>query len=54
MSVNQQGQVLLVYTWNRKRIKSVVWEPVQLQNYLQHAKADTFELTPVASEGAAK
>lgn len=54
MSVNQQGQVLLAYTWNRKRIKLVVWEPIHLQNYLQHAKADTFELTPVASEATTK
>jgi predicted neuraminidase len=41
MSLNQQGQVLLVYTWNRKRIKSVLWDAGNLQSYLQHVKAET-------------
>ncbi len=41
MSLNQQGQVLLVYTWNRKRIKSVLWEASNLQSYLQRMKAET-------------
>ena len=41
MSLNQQGQVLLVYTWNRKRIKSIVWDAGYLQSYLQHIKSET-------------
>ena len=41
MSLNQQGQVLLVYTWNRKRIKSILWDAGNLQSYLQHVKAET-------------
>jgi len=41
MSLNQQGQVLLVYTWNRKRIKSILWDASNLQSYLQHVKAET-------------
>ncbi|BEI43102.1 MULTISPECIES: exo-alpha-sialidase [unclassified Polynucleobacter] len=41
MSLNQQGQVLLVYTWNRKRIKSILWDAGNLQLYLQHVKAET-------------
>jgi predicted neuraminidase len=41
MSLNQQGQVLLVYTWNRKRIKSVLWDAGNLQSYLQHVKTET-------------
>jgi predicted neuraminidase len=41
LSLNQQGQVLLVYTWNRKRIKSVLWDAGHLQSYLQHVKAET-------------
>lgn len=40
MSLNQQGQVLLVYTWNRKRIKSILWDAGNLQSYLQHLKAE--------------
>lgn len=40
MSLNQQGQLLLVYTWNRKRIKSILWEASNLQSYLQQAKAE--------------
>jgi predicted neuraminidase len=34
MSMNKQGQVFLVYTWNRKRIKSITWEPNNLVAYL--------------------
>jgi predicted neuraminidase len=41
MSLNQQGQVLLVYTWNRKRIKSILWDASNLESYLQHVKAET-------------
>ena len=41
MSLNPQGQVLLVYTWNRKRIKSILWDAGNLQSYLQHVKAET-------------
>jgi len=41
MSLNQQGQVLLVYTWNRKRIKSILWDAGYLQSYLQHIKSET-------------
>jgi predicted neuraminidase len=41
MSLNQQGQVLLVYTWNRKRIKSILWDANNLQSYLQYIKAET-------------
>ncbi len=41
MSLNSQGQVLLVYTWNRKRIKSILWDAGNLQSYLQHVKAET-------------
>ena len=41
MSLNPQGQVLLVYTWNRKRIKSILWDAGNLQAYLQHVKAET-------------
>ncbi len=41
MSLNQQGQVLLVYTWNRKRIKSILWDAGNLQSYLQHVKVET-------------
>jgi len=40
MSLNQQGQVLLVYTWNRKRIKSILWDAGYLQSYLQHIKSE--------------
>lgn len=40
MSLNQQGQVLLAYTWNRKRIKSILWDASNLQSYLQHVKAE--------------
>jgi len=40
MSLNQQGQVLLVYTWNRKRIKSILWDAGNLQSYLQHLKEE--------------
>ena len=41
MSLNQQGQVLLVYTWNRKRIRSILWDASNLQSYLQYVKAET-------------
>jgi len=41
MSLNQQGQVLLVYTWNRKRMKSILWDAGYLQSYLQHIKSET-------------
>ena len=34
LSMNKQGQVFLVYTWNRKRIKSITWEPNNLVAYL--------------------
>jgi hypothetical protein len=34
MSMNKQGQVFLVYTWNRKRIKSITWESNNLVAYL--------------------
>lgn len=40
LALNPQGQVLLVYTWNRKRIKSFLWEASHLQSYLQHAKTE--------------
>lgn len=41
MSLNQQGQVLLVYTWNRKRIRSILWDASNLQSYIQYVKAET-------------
>jgi predicted neuraminidase len=38
LSMNKQGQVFLVYTWNRKRIKSISWEPNNLMAYLRQAQ----------------
>jgi len=49
LSMNKQGQVFLVYTWNRKRIKSISWEPNNLMAYLrqvQHEMAATSN-TPI-------
>jgi predicted neuraminidase len=50
LSMNQQGQVFLVYTWHRKRIKSILWEPKNLQEYLHQAHAEYFELRAPETE----
>ena len=46
MSMNKQGQVFLVYTWNRKRIKSITWDTSNLSAYLRQAQLES----PVVTE----
>lgn len=53
LSQNKQGQVFLVYTWNRKRIKSMLWEPANLQTYLRQAQQEIV-LEPQAETREAK
>lgn len=50
MSINKQGQVFLVYTWNRKRIKSITWEGSNLYPYLRQAQLESSAITELPAE----
>lgn len=50
MSMNKQGQVFLVYTWNRKRIKSITWETSNLLAYLRQAQLESTVITEPPAE----
>lgn len=50
MSINKQGQVFLVYTWNRKRIKSIIWETTNLYSYLRQAQLESSVITVPPAE----
>jgi hypothetical protein len=50
MSMNKQGQVFLVYTWNRKRIKSITWEPNNLVAYLHQVHQEIVSVIDTPTE----
>jgi predicted neuraminidase len=50
MSMNKQGQVFLVYTWNRKRIKSITWEPNNLVAYLHQVHQEIVSVIDITTE----
>ncbi|CAN1526134.1 COG4692 Predicted neuraminidase (sialidase) [Burkholderiaceae bacterium] len=50
MSMNKQGQVFLVYTWNRKRIKSITWDTSNLSAYLRQAQLESAVITEPSVE----
>jgi hypothetical protein len=50
MSMNKQGQVFLVYTWNRKRIKSITWDTGNLSAYLRQAQLESTVITEPSVE----